>query len=152
MFQRVLPPSFWGGSESEAPLKDAGLIGAAFAGLADARAGRRGATGPRPGHPARPRGESTPAPTLAAALRQAELFPLAGAEVEKILVIQPDHIPARLFRAEQAIADRRFDAARADLAVVLGHPGLEDYVRGYDRLAQPPPGHHPALPDGGPAR
>jgi serine/threonine protein kinase len=131
MFSRVLPPSFWGGSEPEGPLKDAGLIGAAFAGLVDDRAGNAGRRVREPAIPLDAE-EIDARAIIADALRQAGLLTQARAEFEKILVLKPDHIPARILRAQQAITDGRFDAARADLAVVLGHPGLEGYVRGYD--------------------
>jgi eukaryotic-like serine/threonine-protein kinase len=130
MFSRLLPPSLWGGSGPESPMKDGDLIGAVFQGLVDPRSGPAGRRGRNPA--IRVDSEEIDARAIIAeALRQAGLSPLAHAEYEKILVLKPDHIPARIWHAQQAIADRRFDAARADLDVVLRHPGLEDYVRGY---------------------
>ena len=85
-------------------------------------------------------------------LRLAGLFPLAETEVEKILVIQPDHIPARMMRVEQAIEARRFDVARAGLDAVLGDPGLEDYIRGNAHPLDILLRGHPALPQRGEGR
>ena len=130
MFRGILPRSFWDGAEAEDPVKDAGSIATVsrFPMATDdrpslaRRLGRDEAAGIAPE-------EVEARAALAGILRQDGLFPLAGAEAEKILVIQPDHIPARLLRVEQAIAARRFDAARSDLDAVLGLPELEDYVR-----------------------
>jgi tetratricopeptide (TPR) repeat protein len=130
MFSRLLPPSLWDGPNSGDTGKDAGLIGAVFQGLVDPRTVRAGRRGRDPVIRVN-REEIDARANIAETLRRAELLPLARAEYEKILVLDPDHIPARIHRADRAIAERRFDAARADLAVVLGHPGLEDYVLGY---------------------
>jgi serine/threonine protein kinase len=130
MLRGILPRSFWDGAGPADRAKDAGPIANVF----------RFPTAPdlRPG-PARRLGRDEVAgidplevearATLAVLLSKDELFPLAGAEAEKILMIQPDHITARLLRVEEAIAARRFDAARSELDAVLSHPGLEDYVR-----------------------
>ena len=45
-------------------------------------------------------------------------------------MLQPRYIPTRMMCAVQAIEGGRFDEARAEINVVLDHPGLEDYVRG----------------------
>jgi tetratricopeptide (TPR) repeat protein len=127
-FRRVLPPSLWGGPDSEDP--GTGLIGATFQGLVDPRAGPAGRRGRESITPVDSE-EIDDRANIAEALFRAELFPLARAEYEKVLVLKPDHIPARIQRAEHEIAERRFDAARADLTIVLDHPGLEEYIRGY---------------------
>ena len=129
MYSRILPRSFWGGADPADALR----------GRRPDRVGVRGADG----HPARRRAapgreeavevepeELYGRAMLAAFLREAEQFPLAGAEAEKILVLQPDYLPARMMRAEQAIAGRQLDAARSELDAVLAHPGLEESARG----------------------
>jgi tetratricopeptide (TPR) repeat protein len=121
MFSRVLPPSLWGGRRSVDPLARAGLLGSAFAG---------------PSAVDQPPLESNPEELaararLAEVLRKAELFPQARAELDKILLIRPDHIPSRIWRGSQKIEDGRFDEARSDLRVALGHPGLDEHVRAY---------------------
>ena len=135
MFSRVLPPSLWGGSGPAAPLADAGLIGAAPSDRPALAVGRRRA--PRAEAPVRDREDLEARAKLAEALRQARFHPLAFSEYSKVLAIQPNHIPARIARAEQAILDGQFDEARIDLAVVFDAPGLEDYVRRYPRALIP---------------
>jgi serine/threonine protein kinase len=129
MFRGILPRLFWDDAGSADPANDTGSIATVF----------RFPTMPdhRPGPARRPgRDDFTGVPpeevearaTLAGILRHAELLPLAAAEADKILMIQPDHIPARLFRAEEAITARRFDVARSELDAVFGRPELEEYV------------------------
>ena len=44
-------------------------------------------------------------------------------------MIQPDHIPSRIRRVQEAIAEGRFEDARSELSAVLDDPRMEDYVR-----------------------
>ena len=53
--------------------------------------------------------------SLADALHEAGALQLAEIETEKILVLDPDHIPARMMRVEQAIEAGQFDEARPEL-------------------------------------
>jgi hypothetical protein len=66
---------------------------------------------------------------LALRIYQAGELDLAKAELDKILMLQPDHIAARMMRVELAIETRRFDAAQRDFDAVLNHPRLVDYLR-----------------------
>jgi eukaryotic-like serine/threonine-protein kinase len=66
---------------------------------------------------------------LAVSIRQAGEFELASAELEKILVLDPDHILGLWMHARQAIESRQFDRAQRDLDALLGHPGLTAYFR-----------------------
>jgi tetratricopeptide (TPR) repeat protein len=129
MYSRILPRSFWDVAEPANPRKEAGPIEWAFTGPLDIRRGLARRQGVDEAIEVDPEGIYGRI-MLAKFLHEAEESSLARVEIEKILVIQPDHIPARLLRAEQAIADRRFDAARAELDAVLGHPGLEDHLLG----------------------
>jgi eukaryotic-like serine/threonine-protein kinase len=131
MLSQILPRSFWGDMESgDSPkVKDIGLVGSKFPGPRGLQTGvawrwSRDQAGEIESD------EIEARTMLTEALRQAEEFALVRAEVDKILVIQPDHLHGRMLRADQAIADRQFDTARSELDAVLGHPGLEDYVRG----------------------
>jgi predicted Zn-dependent protease len=67
---------------------------------------------------------------LADAMRRAEDFARARVELDKILKVAPDHIPARMARAVIAIKDGQFDEARRELDAVLNHPGLLSHLRG----------------------
>jgi tetratricopeptide (TPR) repeat protein len=124
MFRGILPRLVWDGAETA---NDSGSAATLF------RFPTTPDDGPglarRPGRDAIDPDEVEARATLAAILSEAGLFPVAGAEADKILMIQPDHIPARLLRVEEAIAARRFDVARSELDAVLGHPGLEDHAR-----------------------
>jgi tetratricopeptide (TPR) repeat protein len=64
---------------------------------------------------------------LALWIRRAGEFELASAEVEKILILDPDHIVGLWMHARQAIESRQFDRAQRDLDALLGHPGLTEY-------------------------
>ncbi len=136
MFSRILPRPYWGDAEAVDLLKTAGAASTAGPGMAGIwavlpRSGDRGLVGEIGPEEVEPRS------SLADALRRAGLFPLAEVELEKILVIQPDHIPTRMMRAEQSLELGRFADARAELDVVLDHPGLEDYVRGTSKSLDP---------------
>jgi tetratricopeptide (TPR) repeat protein len=129
-FSQILPRSYRAGAEAVEPRKILSPNSWGTAGPQDAR--------PRVGSIRRGgRDEGVPVDSeeievrakLADELRKAGQYALASAELEKILVLRPDHIPTRMMRAELAIEARRFDAARAELDVVLAHPELEDYAR-----------------------
>jgi len=66
---------------------------------------------------------------LASAIREAGDSKLADAELAKILILDPDNIPARMIRALDALKNQRFEEALRDLNVILSHPGLTDYLR-----------------------
>lgn len=66
---------------------------------------------------------------LAMAIRQAGETKIATAELEKILILDPDHILGLWLHAIGAIETRHFDLAKRDLDALLGHPGLGEYFR-----------------------
>ena len=66
---------------------------------------------------------------LASAIRKAGEPELAKAELGKILVLNPDHIGARLTRATQEIEAKRFDEAFSDIERVISDPRLVEYTR-----------------------
>jgi eukaryotic-like serine/threonine-protein kinase len=66
---------------------------------------------------------------LASAFRKAGEHRLADAELAKILILDPDNIPARMIRALDAIEKERIEEALRDLDAILTHPGLAGYVR-----------------------
>jgi serine/threonine protein kinase len=66
---------------------------------------------------------------LAVSIRKAGKPDVAAAEIAKILVLDPDYIPARMARAVDAIKRRRFREAERDLHAVLDHPDLIEYLR-----------------------
>ena len=67
--------------------------------------------------------------SLAKSIRQAGEFELASAELEKILILDPDHILGLWMHVLQAIESHQFDLAKRDLDALLGHPGLIEYLR-----------------------
>jgi tetratricopeptide (TPR) repeat protein len=67
--------------------------------------------------------------TLASSIRQAGESDVASAENAKILVLDPDFIPARLARAIEEFELRRFNEGQRDLSAVLDHPALIEYLR-----------------------
>ena len=71
---------------------------------------------------------------LATAIRKAGEPELAAAELGKILILDPDHIGARMTRATQAIEARQFDEALPDIETVIDDPRLVDYLREEHRL------------------
>ena len=129
MFSRILPRSLWGVVDAVDPFRTTAVSSTAIPGAIGGRADL-----PRPGrhgaHDEIDPEEVEARSALADVLRRAGQFQLARAELEKILVLQPRYIPTRMMRAVQAIEGGRFDEARAEINVVLDHPGLEDYVRG----------------------
>ena len=149
MFSRILPRSFWGGAEPVDLLKTAGAASTAgprgrrASGPACRGVGDRDLVGEIDPEEVEPRS------SLADALRLAGLFPLAEAEVEKILVIQPDHIPTRMMRAEQAIAARpvRRRPGRARRRPEPSRPG--GLRPRQQQVPRPLLLHHPPLPEGG---
>ena len=66
---------------------------------------------------------------LESSIRQAGESDVASAENAKILLLDPDFIPARMARAIEAIELRRFDEAQRDVSAVLNHPDLIEYLR-----------------------
>jgi serine/threonine protein kinase/tetratricopeptide (TPR) repeat protein len=54
---------------------------------------------------------------------------LAAAECDKVLALDPGHLPARFTRMTQALEQGRYEQARADLEAALNHPGLMEYLR-----------------------
>lgn len=76
--------------------------------------------------------------SLADSLLDARFFPLAAAELEKIVVIDPGHAATRIRLAALLIKEGRFDEARSHLAALRDDPGVEDQLRAtpdeFDRL------------------
>ena len=66
---------------------------------------------------------------LASTLRKAGERVIALSENAKILILDPDHIPARMTRALDAIDGQQFGQAERDLDVLLNHPNLIGYLR-----------------------
>jgi eukaryotic-like serine/threonine-protein kinase len=66
---------------------------------------------------------------LAMAIRQAGEIEIASAELEKILILDPDHIHGLWMHAIRAMETHHFDVAKRDLYALLGHPGLGEYFR-----------------------
>ena len=66
---------------------------------------------------------------LAAKIRDAGDRELAASEYAKVLLLDPDDIPARTGRALVAIQDKRFGPAERDLRVVLDQPRFLEYIR-----------------------
>ncbi len=65
---------------------------------------------------------------IARKIREAGNMELAMVEFTKALVIDPDHLAARMERALLAIETGRYDDAGRDLDRVLTHPGLTAYL------------------------
>jgi eukaryotic-like serine/threonine-protein kinase len=66
---------------------------------------------------------------LASKIHNAGDRELASIEYAKVLMLDPDHIPARTIRALDEIKNKRFDEAHHDLELVLSHPHLMEYLR-----------------------
>jgi tetratricopeptide (TPR) repeat protein len=66
---------------------------------------------------------------LAAAISKAGALELATAELEKILVLDPNHLWARSAHMMQELVQGHFHAAEGDLDLVLNHANLLDYLR-----------------------
>jgi hypothetical protein len=56
---------------------------------------------------------------------------LAALELDKILILEPDQIEARMNRVILSIDARRFEEAQRDLDSVLNNPGLIDHSQKY---------------------
>ena len=80
---------------------------------------------------------------LASAIRKAGEPELAKAELGKILILNPDHIGARLTRATQEIEARRLDEAFSDIERVIYDPRLVEYTR--EELALHADSGHPTI-------
>jgi tetratricopeptide (TPR) repeat protein len=61
-------------------------------------------------------------------------FDVANSEVNKILILDPDHLMALAFRATQSAENADFDAVRRDLDRLLNHEDLYDYTREHPDL------------------
>jgi serine/threonine protein kinase/tetratricopeptide (TPR) repeat protein len=66
---------------------------------------------------------------LAEDIRKAGAPTIAADEVDKILVLDPNHLAARIERTMQAVGLGHFDRARAEMDTVLAHDHLFDYLR-----------------------
>jgi len=66
--------------------------------------------------------------TIAQQIREAGDIELAMVELTKALVIDPDHLAARMERALLAIKLGRFDDVRSDLDRIMAHPRLIAYL------------------------
>ena len=66
---------------------------------------------------------------LASAIRRAGEPELAAAELGKILILDPNHIGARMTRATQAVEAHQFDEAIPDIEAVIDDPRLLEYLR-----------------------
>ena len=66
---------------------------------------------------------------LASKIRNAGDLELAASEYAKVLMLDPDHIPARMSRALEAIKNKRFGERGTTLKRVLNHPRLTEYLR-----------------------
>ena len=66
---------------------------------------------------------------LATEIQNAGDLELASSEYAKVLMLDPDHIPARTIRALAEIKNKRFDLAHHDLEMVLNQPHLMEYLR-----------------------
>lgn len=83
---------------------------------------------------------------LAIALRKAGEPELAAAELGKVLILDPNHIGARMTRATQAIEAWQLDEALLDIEAVIDHPRLLEYLRDEPRvLAHFRQADHPSL-------
>ena len=61
---------------------------------------------------------------LASRIRNTGDRQLAASEYVKILMLDPDHIPARMFRALEALENEQLSQAQSDLEAVLNNPHL----------------------------
>ena len=66
---------------------------------------------------------------LASTIRKSGEQAIASGEYAKILILDPDHIPARMTRALEAINGRHFAQAECDFDALLSHPQLLEYLR-----------------------
>jgi eukaryotic-like serine/threonine-protein kinase len=68
---------------------------------------------------------------LAMAIRQAGEIEIASAELEKILILDPEHVHGRWMHALWANETHHFEIAMRDVDALLGHPGMAEYFRKY---------------------
>jgi eukaryotic-like serine/threonine-protein kinase len=66
---------------------------------------------------------------LATSIRNSGQLDVASAEYAKVLILDPEHIPARMARAREAVEHLRFGEAERDLNAVLNNPHLIEYLR-----------------------
>jgi serine/threonine protein kinase/tetratricopeptide (TPR) repeat protein len=135
LLSRRLPPGLWnvsGAADSAAAFaatdeeRDSGLLSLhlpAFLGQADLL--RRGE---RPERDADP-DDLVARLGLASRIHLAGAFDVAFQEFSKIVLLDPDHVAARMWRAQAALELKRFDDAIADLEAIAQHPGLDVYLR-----------------------
>ena len=71
---------------------------------------------------------------LAQTVREAGEHSLAAAELDKILILKPDHIGVRMTRATQFLEAGRLDDAYRDIEAILANPGLVAYLRDERRV------------------
>ncbi len=136
MRRDILPPSLWdgtaGGNRPGAP--DLGGLSPLAVLDLEPRSARRGT---------RDRDDDLDAEELtvrawyADAIHNAGELEIARIETDKILMLNPDHISARLMRIEQSIEARQFDVARLELDAVLNHPRLTEYLVGSKNSLRP---------------
>ena len=79
---------------------------------------------------------------LAVSIRQAGEFELASAELEKILILDPDHILGLWMHALEAIEARQFDRAKRDLECAPGPSGADRILPQKPRVHQHFPLRH----------
>jgi eukaryotic-like serine/threonine-protein kinase len=74
--------------------------------------------------------ESDKRARLARVIADAGATEIYRLETEKILLLDPDHIPTRTMRVEQAIETGQFDLARREFDTILKHPRLMEFLEG----------------------
>jgi len=129
----TLPRAFWGRRRStpgsppgERPLPVLDLPGSP--GFGAGPAGRLAELEPEPGVADVEADELNARSKLAENIREAGDIELATAEFTKVLLIDPDNLPARMHRALLAMESGRFDDAGRDLDRVLTNPGLNAHL------------------------
>ncbi|MGO9921842.1 MAG: protein kinase domain-containing protein [Isosphaeraceae bacterium] len=133
LLSHILPRAFWGrrnltarNPSDEHSLPVLNLPGSP--GFGAQPAGRIAELEPEPGIADVDADELNARLTIAQQIRAAGDIELAMAEFTKALLIDPDHLAARMERSLLAIDLGRFDDARRDLDRVLAHPGLKAYL------------------------
>jgi serine/threonine protein kinase/tetratricopeptide (TPR) repeat protein len=134
LLAHALPRAFLG-RRSSAP--GSNLVGKRGVPFLDLPGGRRPGADPagwQPEEEVRPGAAPVEADELNARLDVARKIRVAGdielahAEFSKVLVFDPDHLPARMERALLAIERSRFNEAARDIECVLSHRGLNTYI------------------------